>query len=52
MFDVPSLDDIGEMNKGQKRAYASLNGYIENKLATRDPDGSIQMNLQTPPTQP
>ena len=52
VFDVPSLDEIGEMNKGQKGAYASLNGYIENKLATRDPDGSIQMNLQTPPTQP
>ncbi len=46
-LDVSTVDDVEAMEASTKGAYASLNSYIENMLAQRDPDGTLRPQVQT-----
>ena len=46
-LDASTVDDVDSMEASTKGAYASLNGYIENRLAERDPDGTLRPQVQT-----
>ena len=46
-LDASTVEDVEAMEASTKGAYATLDGYIENMLAQRDPDGTLRPQVQT-----